>query len=230
MSARQVIFDNDLAAFYKHKNWLVVNCIVHVVINILDLLKHPMYNFYYNQLKKQYGKCCQLLYTDEDCLLLEIETRDVPVCKGMWASADIHDTSNYPRNHPLHSTVNKKVLDERRVSRGPDSIVHRLKMYSILRANKKGKEVKKNLLKKQLQHEKHKEALFGRKTFKQYEFAAKWAAPDLWYAGEQSFTVAFQSRRRIAEKGWILLLLATKLQMALGELLNDWELSPAAAE
>ena len=75
--ARANIFDDDLAAIQVHKGNLVLNRPVYVGMSILDLSKHLMYDFYYNQLKTQYGERCQLLYTDTDSLLLEIETEDV---------------------------------------------------------------------------------------------------------------------------------------------------------
>jgi len=67
-----------------------------------------MYDFFYNVLKKQYGEKCELLYTDKDSLLLEIETEDI--YKDMEAKKDLYDTSDYPKEHPLHSNTNKKVL------------------------------------------------------------------------------------------------------------------------
>ena len=75
--ARANIFDDDLAAIQVHKSNLVLNRPQYVGMGILDLSKHLMYDFYCNQLKAQYGEGCQLLYTDTDSLLLEIETKDV---------------------------------------------------------------------------------------------------------------------------------------------------------
>ena len=56
--ARANIFDDDLAAIQMHKSRLVLNRPVHVGMSVLDLSKHLMYDFYYNQLKKQYGEHC----------------------------------------------------------------------------------------------------------------------------------------------------------------------------
>ena len=47
-------------------------------------------------------------YTDTDSLVLEVQTEDVYA--DMACNADQYDTSNYPKDHPLHSTANKKVL------------------------------------------------------------------------------------------------------------------------
>ena len=68
----------------------------------LNLSKHLIYNFYYNNLKKKYGDKCNLLYTDRDSLILEIKTED--------KDKDNYDFSNYPVNHPLYSDEKKKRL------------------------------------------------------------------------------------------------------------------------
>ena len=170
--ARQKIFDNDLAAVHMHKSRLVLNRPVYVGMSILDLSKHLMYDFYYNNLKAQYGDCCNLLYTDTDSLLLEIQTDDV--YQDMAAHKDLYDTSDYPQDHPLHSTENKKVLGKMKDECAGVPIAEyvglRPKMYSILKGDsaeiRKAKGVKKCVVKKQLRHEQYKEALFDRKTFR----------------------------------------------------------------
>ena len=102
--------------------------------SILDLSKHLMYDFYYNQLKAQYGESCQLLCTDTDSLLLELETEDV--CKDMAQTQDLYDTSDYPQDHPLYSSANKKVLGKLKDECAGRAIAEyvglRPKMYSIL--------------------------------------------------------------------------------------------------
>ena len=77
-------------------------------MTILYNSKILMYDFIYNELKKQYGSRCKLLYTDTDSLLLEIETDDV--YKDIETNKNLYDTSDYPKEHPLHSNTNKKVL------------------------------------------------------------------------------------------------------------------------
>ncbi|KAK3801763.1 hypothetical protein RRG08_043778 [Elysia crispata] len=147
--ARANIFDDDLAAIEVHKSRLVLNRPVYVGMSILDLSKTLMYDFYYGQLKNQYGDRCQLLYTDTDSLLLEIQTKDV--YRDMGKHAELYDTSDYPREHTLHSVENKKVLgkmtDECAGRPIAEYIGLRPKMYSILEANgdntKKAKGVKK---------------------------------------------------------------------------------------
>ena len=127
-----------------------------------------MYNFYYNQLKVGYGECCQLLYTDTDSLLLAMQTEDV--YKDLAKHPDLYDTSDLPKDHPLHSIVNKKVLGKMKDKCAERLIAEyvslRPKIYSILEASganiKKG--VKNATVKKHIRHEQYKEALFEKHT------------------------------------------------------------------
>lgn len=170
--ARANVFDDDLVAIQMHKSRLVLNRPVYVGMSILDLSKHLMYDFYYNQMKAQYRDRCQLLYTDTDSLLLEIQTEDV--YGDIARHSHLYDTSNYPKDHPFHSTVNKKVLGKMKDEYAGRPIAEyvglRPKMYSILEAGgqniKKAKGVKKNVVKKNIPHEQYKEALFSKQTFR----------------------------------------------------------------
>ena len=166
------IFDNDLAAIQVHKSRLVLNPPVYVGISILDISKHLMYNFYYNQLKVEYGKRCQLIYTDTDSLLLEIQTEDV--YQDMAKHADLYDNSDLPKDHPLHSMGNKKALEKMKDECAGRPIAENVgmqpKMYSILKAGvknfKKAKDVKKKVVKKHIRHKEYREALFEKQTFR----------------------------------------------------------------
>ena len=82
-----------------HKNRLMLNRPVYVGMSVLDLSKHLMYDFYYNELKKTYGKRVDLLYTDTDSLLLEIQTKDV--YQDMTKNIDLYDSSNYPTDQSI---------------------------------------------------------------------------------------------------------------------------------
>jgi len=136
-------------------------------MTILENSKILMYDFFYNELKKQYGSKCELLYTDTDSLLVEIATEDV--YEHMKNNMDLYDTSNYPKDHPLYSNVNKKVLgkmkDECAGTPIAECICLRPKMYSIMMADevniKKAKGVKQSVVKKQITHENYKETLFS---------------------------------------------------------------------
>lgn len=170
--ARASIFDDDLAGIQMHKSRLVLNKPVYVGMSILDLSKHLMYHFYYNQLKVEYGERCQLIYTDTDSLLLEIQTEDV--YQDIAKHADLYDTSDYPKEHILHSMVNKKVLGKMKDECAGRPIAEyvglRPKMYSILETSgsniRKAKGVKRSVVKKHIRHEQYKEALFTKQTFR----------------------------------------------------------------
>ena len=122
-------------------------------VTILDNSKILMYEFFYNELKK-YGSRCELLYTDTDSLLLEIKTDDV--YKDIKSNENLYDKSDYPKEHPLHSNTNKKVLgkmkDECAGAPIAECVCLRLKMYSILKEDekniKKAKGVKRSVVKK----------------------------------------------------------------------------------
>ena len=105
---RFTIFGNDLAGIHMHKTWLVLNKLMYTGMTILKNNKILMYDFYYNYLKARYGQNCELIYTDTDSLLLNIQTEDV--YKDMKKHSWLYDTSNYPKDHPLYNDRNKKVL------------------------------------------------------------------------------------------------------------------------
>ena len=167
--SRHVIFTNDLVGIDMRTSRLLLNKPVYTGMTILDNSKILMYDFFYNHLKKKYGESCELLYTDTDSLLLEIKTDDV--YKDIKSNEKHHDTSDYryPKEHPLHSNANKKVLGKMKdeCARTPISEIVCLKpkMYSIMKADektiKKAKGVKKSIVKKQIKHEQYKETLFG---------------------------------------------------------------------
>jgi len=53
-----------------------------------------MYEFWYNQIKAQYGERARLLYTDTDSLLFEVETENIYADMAMNGSS--YDFSDYP--------------------------------------------------------------------------------------------------------------------------------------
>ena len=89
----------------------------------------------------------------------------------MAEDIDLYDTSDYPKDRPLYSDKNKKVLGKMKDECAGKPIAEyvwlRSKMYSIMKADekniKKAKGIKKNVVKKQIKHEEYKEALFDTK-------------------------------------------------------------------
>lgn len=168
--ARQKIFDNDLAGIHMYKDRLCLNRPVYVGMSILDLSKLLMYDFYYYQMKRKYGDRVCLLYTDTDSLLMQIKTNDV--YRDMADQLDLYDTSDFPKDHYLHNTTNKKVLGKMKDECASKPITEyvglRSKMYSIMKDNgniRKAKGVKKYVVKNNILHENYKEALFDQTIF-----------------------------------------------------------------
>ena len=160
-----------MAVIHMHKTRLVLNKPVYRGMTILENSKILMYDFYYNHLKARYGPKCELIYTDTDSLILDIQTDDV--YSDMREDWSLYDTSNYPKDNPLFSPNNKKVLgkmkDKRRGLAIKEVVAVRLKMYSVLKAGKKNirkaKGVKKNVIEKEITHEHYKEALIKGKQY-----------------------------------------------------------------
>jgi hypothetical protein len=209
--ARANIFDNDLAAIQTHKSRLVLNRPIYVGMSILDLSKHLMYDFYYNRVKKRYGNDADLLYTDTDSLLLQIQTQDV--YRDMAEDSDLYDTSGYPTDHPLHSQANKKVLgkmkDECEGRPIAEYVGLRPKMYSILEAGgagakniKKAKGVKKSVVRKHIRHEQYRAALFEKQTFRHGMDVLRSEGHRIYGQHLNKISLSpFDSKRWIAENG-----------------------------
>ena len=100
-------FDNDLVAMHMFKTTVHLVKPIYVGMAILDLSKYLMYNFWYNHIKKIYGNKAQLLYTDTDSFIYEVETEDVYA--DMKKNDSYYDFSEYPKNHPCYNPVNAKV-------------------------------------------------------------------------------------------------------------------------
>ena len=168
--AKHTIFGNDMAGIHMHKTKLVQNKPVYTGMTILENSKILMYDFFYNHLKAKYGGKCQLVYTDTDSLILDIQTDDV--YKDMQEDSWLYDTSNYPKDHSLYDDRNKKAFGKMKDECGGDVIEEvvavRSKMYSVKVGKKnirKAKGVKKKVIEKEITHEYYKEALFRRKQF-----------------------------------------------------------------
>ena len=93
------IFSGDLVAIHSSKSKLKLNCPVYVGQAVLDLSKHLMYDFWYNNIKAKYSNKAQLLYTDTDSLIMQVEMPDIYA--DMWADRDNYDLSDYPKDHNI---------------------------------------------------------------------------------------------------------------------------------
>ena len=156
------IFNEDLVAIHKTKTTLTLNRPAYVGMCILDLSKTLMYDFHYNYIKSKYGDKARLLFTDTDSLTYEIEVDDV--YQDFWKDKHLFDNSDYPKDNPFHNNANKKVIGKFKDEAAGMPIVEfvglRSKMYSYIKDNEQSsrtaKGIKKNVIKKQLGHDKYK--------------------------------------------------------------------------
>ena len=75
---------------------------------ILETSKLHMYEFWYDHLKEKYNDKIQLIYTDTDSFVIEMNTDDI--YKDMFENKDLYDFFEYPTDHHNYSLTNKKVL------------------------------------------------------------------------------------------------------------------------
>ena len=90
------------------------------------------------------------------------ETKDIETNKNLY------DTSDYPKEHQLHSNANKKVLGKMKdecagklIAECVSEADNALYLEGRQKKIKKAKGVKKSIVKKQIMHEQNKETLFG---------------------------------------------------------------------
>ena len=74
---------------------------------MLDLSKIVLYKFLYNEMKPKFGNSLKVVYKDTDSLLYRIETDDL--YSDMESFRHLLDLLDYPQNHKLFDSANKKV-------------------------------------------------------------------------------------------------------------------------
>ena len=146
---------------------------IYTGFTVLELSKLHMYNFHYQHMMKLYGPSkAKLLFTDTDSLTYLIETKDV--YQDMKEDQELYDTSDYPKDHPLYSNTNKKVIgkfkDETEGRPIAEFVGLRAKMYSIKTEEKKkdqmkGKGIKKSVLEREVNHQDYKDCLFEKREY-----------------------------------------------------------------
>ena len=158
------IFDEFLIAVKMRKTKVWMNKPVYVGMSILDLSKTLMFFFQYEYVKKKWEKV-EVLYSDTDSLVLNIETDDF--FKDI--SGDVmewFDTNDFPKDHPAVLEglpivkENKKKIGLMKDECGgkilTEWVALRPKLYSFLTENgekQKAKGLKKSIKNKSLRHE-----------------------------------------------------------------------------
>ena len=160
------IFHENLVAVNMKKERLKLDKPSYVGMCILDLSKVLMYDFHYNFIKEKYGDLVKLLFTDTDSLCYHIETDDV--YEDFYRFKDLFDNSDYKKSSKFFFDENKKVIRKFKDEAAGNPIVSfaglKSKMYSYeteladarggvkIKNNKTAKGVKKNVIKRDLDH------------------------------------------------------------------------------
>ena len=74
---------------------------------ILDLSKLHLYRFHYEEMTPLFDKKSRVMYRDTDSLFYEIETDDT--YEDLVQLQHVLNLIDYPKDHHLHSELNKKV-------------------------------------------------------------------------------------------------------------------------
>ena len=99
---------NRLALVESKPIKTVFNKPIYMGAVILETSKLQMYEFWYDHLKEKYNDKIQLIYTDTDSFVIEINTDYI--YKDMFENKDLYDFSEYPTDHHNYSLTNKKLL------------------------------------------------------------------------------------------------------------------------
>ena len=161
------IFDENLVAVHMGRTECKIDKPIYVGAAILDLSKTLMYDFHYNYVKPKWGGKAQLLFTDTNSLVYEIETedfyKDIEEDIPRW-----FDTSAYPNNHTgVKLRTNKKVLGMMKDETAGDEILEfvglraKLYAYRTLKEEKKCKGIRKYVIKQSITFDDYKQCLFS---------------------------------------------------------------------
>ena len=86
----------------------VFNQPIYLRACILETSKLHMYQFWYDHLKNKYNNKVELIYTDTDSFIIQVETDDI--YKDMLEDKNLYGFSEYPKDHHNYDIINKKVL------------------------------------------------------------------------------------------------------------------------
>ena len=130
---RSQIINSGLVLVESTRGKIVLNKPIAIGFTILEYAKLVMYEFYYDCLLPRYGEKIHMCFTDTDSFICHVETPDVHA--DMATMLDWFDTSNFPADHPLFSTTNKRRLGKFKSETGaclPSQFCGlRSKMYSL---------------------------------------------------------------------------------------------------
>ena len=172
------VFSENLMAIEMRKTEILMDEPIAVGQAILDISKTLMYEFWYDYLKPKYQDKIELCCMDSDSFIFQFQTddflKDISSDGIKW-----FDTSNYDKNdiRPLPTGKNKKVIGKFKVELGgkilTEFVALRAKTYVYVQLNndkfvehKKAKGKKKCVIKKHLNFDLYKKALFNNETIR----------------------------------------------------------------
>ena len=135
------VFINDeekgeyFAAVDVTKSSIALDKPMYTGFSVLELSKLHMFDFHYNYMMRKCGpEKAKLLFTHTDSLSYQVLTPDLYT--DVLQEQDLFDTSNYPKEHPLFSRKNNKVIGKFKDEMGGTPVVAlvglRAKNYAIL--------------------------------------------------------------------------------------------------
>ena len=111
----------------------VFNKPIYLGACILETSKLHMYQFWYDHLKNKYNNKVELIYTDTDSFIIQVETDNI--YKDMFENKNLYDFRDYSINNLNYNITNKKVLgkfkDELNSQIITEFIGLKPKMYSL---------------------------------------------------------------------------------------------------
>ncbi|CAG2243460.1 unnamed protein product [Mytilus edulis] len=164
-----IIFNDNFVAIENNVTSVKFNKPIYLGQAILDYSKQLMYSFYYDVANELWEKN-ELVASDTDSMILSVKTKDI--YKDMEEIIDELDTSGYPKDHPLYSEKNKKVIgkfkDELNGKIMNEIVFLKSKAYSFtltdLSEEKKLKGIGKTTINKDIKFDDYKDCLFNNKT------------------------------------------------------------------
>ena len=164
-----VIFNDNLVAIVNNITSIKFNKPIYLGQAILDYSKQLMYRFYYEVINEVWSDN-EIIGFDTDSYFLSIKTKDI--YKDLKQVQDELDTSDYPKDHPLYSVDNKKVIgkfkDELNGKIMNEIIFLKSKAYaytlSDLTEKKKLKGISQPIVKKEMNFKNYKNCLYNTET------------------------------------------------------------------
>lgn len=143
---RYQIFSENFVGIERSYKTVRLNKPIQVGFVVLELSKLVMYKFHYDIIKARYGDRAQLLLTDTDSLVYEIETEDLD--KDMMEMKEHFDFSNYDEDHPMYSLHNQGIMGVMKNDCAKNGHIHKVaaiksKNYAPLFADGKEKKILK---------------------------------------------------------------------------------------